>query len=111
MQKYTLIGYSSGKLGVIECASLNEAGIFLATNFPDEYFGANITCENGDFSAIAVREYYGGNVPTPIEAALSSMITNIKINSALCDEKEDRKGVLKVPYKKIISKEEKLVKG
>lgn len=50
----------------IEASSLKEAEEWLAKNHPDMYMGANIICENGDFSCIAVPcdEYGKGNYET-----------------------------------------------
>lgn len=50
----------------IEASNLKEAEEWLAKNHPDMYMGANIICENNDFSCLAVPciEYGIGNYET-----------------------------------------------
>lgn len=101
MKEFRMIGssgYQKGReLGTIKANNTTECGLFIALNFPEYYFGANIIEVvgegiQGDFSCIAVQEYYikeDGTYTTPVEAALSSFNADMKIKNELCDVSYD----------------------
>lgn len=93
MKKYLLIANSetsneSKELGTIYAHNLNEAALYLAYNFPENYYLANIVSvpqsenESKDFMCIACSEYYAsynnGVVPNPVDVALKSLMMDLE---------------------------------
>ena len=100
-------------MGTVTCNSMSEAKLFLAKNFPDSYFGANLigTTDDGQriFELIAVKEAYGNM--TPMEAAIESIDISVKHSSGLCDVFEDYDGTSYTAYENIKSINNEFVKG
>lgn len=112
MKKYELISTKQGvTLGKVECGSIEEAEFFLAVNFPEDFFGANIKSEDGkDFLLIPVKEAYEGEV-NPVDIAVKNMNMRIKIRNRFCDIREEDDGVVYTPYKKLSSMSGNIIKG
>jgi hypothetical protein len=112
MAKYELISTKRNMtLGVIECESISVAEVFLAINFPEDFFGANIKgvdCKNTVF--IPVEAAFADEDDTnPVSVALRNMDSAIKIQNGLCEEKEDEEGILRCPYKHLKSENGQIV--
>lgn len=112
MPKFELISTKRDMtLGVIECESIEVAELFLAMNFPDDFFGANIKgLDTNSFIFVAVKEAYGPDA-TPLSAALNSLDSRIKIKNELCHVTDDGDGILRSPYKTLDSVDGMLVEG
>lgn len=98
-------GTTNEKLGTINCNSLDEAELFLAVNFPEHYFGANIIREDGDGALIiACKEAFSDIADkSPVDIAVESINRRLKIASNLFRSVEDEESVLRVPYKDVVS--------
>lgn len=111
MKKYEIVSTKRNEvLGEVECGSIEEAELFLAVNFPKDFFGANITSKDGEILLIAVEEAYGGEV-NPIDIAVKNMNMRIKIRNQFCDIEEDDEGKTYKPYKNLASENGKIIKG
>ena len=104
--EYSLYSGNGQLLGKVECASVEEAGLFLAMNFPEDYFGANIV---GDKTRIiAVKKAFGDETITPIKAELQVLNSKMKINNGFYIEEHDKEGILKKPYANLVSENGKI---
>ena len=112
MKKYELISTEQGvTLGKVECGSVEEAELFLAVNFPEDFFGANIKSEDGEnVLLIPVKEAYEGEV-NPVDIAVKNMDMRIKIRNRFCNVREEDDGVVYTPYKKLSSKNGDIIEG
>lgn len=112
MPKFELISTKRNMtLGTIECDNVTVAELFLAMNFPNDFFGANIKgvdCNSMLF--IPVEAAFADEDDTnPVNIALKNMDSKIKIQNGLCEEKEDRDGILRCPYKRLKSENGQIV--
>jgi hypothetical protein len=118
MKVYELLGYKERHhqyLGILKADNMEECALFIAKNFPEYYYGANIKELNAskdypDFMCIPIKDYFkndDGSYPSPIEVALDSFNTHLKIQSGLCDVEEEWNGdicrqawaKLEIPFK------------
>lgn len=96
--------------GTIKCNDLTTAELFLVVNFPDDFFGANIrNVEKGEFLMIPVKEVYGDDAD-PIKIAVRNVDGHIKIKNGLCDVMEDEDGIVRKPFKNVVSENSKIIK-
>ena len=98
--KYTLYSCNHELLGEVECDSIHEAELFLAMNFPNDYFGANIVGDK--IKIIAVKDAFDEDI-TPVQAALDSFNVRVKIKNGFCVEEHDGDSILQKPCKKLVS--------
>ena len=101
MKNYKLIAnneqsHESTELGIIRAHSIQEAALFLAYNFPDQYYSANIVevgVEHPSFLAIACSDYYAyendGVLPNPVDAALNRLMIEMKCDNEMFDRISD----------------------
>lgn len=112
VKKYKLIGrtadtHESVQLGVINADNLRDCELFIAINFPQYYFGANIIevpdspdVRRGVQMCICVKEYYtntDGTCPTPLEIALRSFNSDLKIKNGFCTREYGSDGISYTP--------------
>jgi hypothetical protein len=111
--KYELISTKRNMvLGTIECDNLEAAELFLAMNFPDDFFGANIKGIDCDSVACipVERAFKGENDISPVAIALRNFDSKIKVKNGLCYVEENSDGALHKPYKKLKSEAGGIVK-
>lgn len=116
MRNYRLVGRdqitrASVELGIIQAESMAACELFIACNYPELFFGANIS-EVGhgkadrDFTCIAVKEWYrneDGTYPTPVEVAVQGFNAKMKIDNGLCRTWTDLRdeSVCRAPFDKL----------
>lgn len=109
MNQYKLYSGKGHVLGTIACDSISEAELFLAMNFPDDYFGANIVGDKAKI--IAIREAFDDESITPVQIVLQHLDSSMKIKNGLYTEEHYREGVLKKPYTHLISVNGEFIEG
>ena len=74
--------------------SIDDISLMVAQYYGDEWYGSNISDEDGNFICHAVREYYNDIDPTKsvYEWAISSHISSIRRVCGLCEVGEDYEG-------------------
>lgn len=104
MKHYLLISNSEGSkdsvcLGRIDANTIQEAGLFLAYHFPEKYYLANIigvddnNNRTGESVMIASADYYrycnNGELPNPVDVALTRFIGKMMISNGFVDRSTD----------------------
>lgn len=119
MYSYKLIANkedgTSCTLGTIKANSMNEAELFLAMSFPEDYYLSNIVClDNSHFRCIASAQYFEDfvthTVPDPMTVALKNIRADIYRHNDFCDIEEDCDSLSYLPWTAVVSKNNIIMK-
>ena len=80
-------------IGTPIVTSMTEARMFLASELPEHYFGAQLVSDTGTTVLIAVKDAYDEDC-TAIQAAIDSLVCEVKRLNGMFNTHEDEEGVV-----------------
>ena len=95
MKKFEITLGETKRKFTLEANTMNEALVFVASEFNEEYFGCSVVCENGYFCCIAAKSYYEEikDTRSALEIATEQLVNTIKVKNNFCTIHEDFDGI------------------